>query len=127
MSKVTPVTFRAGLAPIVEVAADRRSCLERGRFGRGDVGGVAVELVAFDEEEKGHRARTDGLEDGKTFRTEEPADGRDGGGRGGNGGGKGAMGSAGEEAGCVNAELVAKETDADTGSGSDSGTAGLAV
>lgn len=63
MSNVTLATFRAELAAI-EAAAERRSCLERGRFGRGDVGGVAVELVAFDEEENGQRARTDDLEDG---------------------------------------------------------------
>lgn len=37
------------------------------------------------------------------------------------------VGIAGEEAGCVKAELVATETEADTGSGSDSGTVVLAV
>lgn len=63
MSKVTLAIFRAELAA-TEVAAERRSCRERGRFGRGEVGGVEAELVAFDEEENGHRARTDDLEDG---------------------------------------------------------------
>lgn len=52
MSNATLKTFRAELAA-VEVAAERRVCSERGRFGRGDVG-VAGELVAFEKEEDDH-------------------------------------------------------------------------
>lgn len=103
--------------------------MARGRFGRGDVGGVAVELVAFDEDEKGHRVRTEGRGGGagKAFNAVELADGRADGGRGGNGGSAGTTGIVGDEAGWVKIELVATETGADTGSGSDSGTVGLAV